>query len=128
MPHELIRWTSRRSDQIAACLEELEHEYVTAVDDDGEPRSLPVVSERARAKLNRMAAKMTRLPKQTARRPRSCARGGRRAPSSPLVSPPTSSTPSSSTPAPQRWRSGPGSPPWSTSPWRPWTSPRRCSW
>jgi len=32
VPHELIRWTSRRSDQIAACLAELEHEYVTAVD------------------------------------------------------------------------------------------------
>ncbi|WP_225877247.1 hypothetical protein [Streptomyces resistomycificus] len=36
MPHELIRWTARRSDQIAACLADLEHEYVTAVDDDGE--------------------------------------------------------------------------------------------
>ncbi|GGP32426.1 hypothetical protein GCM10018980_68420 [Streptomyces capoamus] len=57
VPHELIRWTSRRSDQIAACLAELEHEYVTAVDDDGELRFLPVVSERARAKLNRMAAR-----------------------------------------------------------------------
>ncbi|MEU1670384.1 MobF family relaxase, partial [Streptomyces sparsogenes] len=67
VPHELIRWTSRRSDQIAACLAELEHEYVTAVDDDGEPRFLPVVSERARTKLNRMAAKMTRPPKQKAR-------------------------------------------------------------
>ncbi|MFI8007927.1 hypothetical protein [Streptomyces sp. NPDC086010] len=65
MPHELIRWTSRRSDQIAACLEELEHEYVTAVDDDGEPRFLPVVSERARAKLNQIAARKTRPPKQT---------------------------------------------------------------
>ncbi|MGW0929027.1 hypothetical protein [Streptomyces sp. NPDC002644] len=40
MPHELIRWTPRRSDQIVACLEDLEHEYVTAVD-DGEPRFLP---------------------------------------------------------------------------------------
>ncbi|MFF8910912.1 MobF family relaxase [Streptomyces olivaceoviridis] len=67
VPHELIRWTSRRSDQIAACLAELEHEYVTAVDDDGEPRFLPVVSERARAKLNGIAAKMTRPPKQKAR-------------------------------------------------------------
>ncbi|WP_285440119.1 MobF family relaxase [Streptomyces sp. ISL-24] len=67
VPHELIRWTARRSDQIAACLEELEHEYVTAVDDDGTPRFLPVVSERARAKLNRIAAKMTRPPKQKAR-------------------------------------------------------------
>ncbi|WP_339326165.1 hypothetical protein [Streptomyces avermitilis] len=26
VPHELIRWTARRSDQIAACLEDLEHE------------------------------------------------------------------------------------------------------
>ncbi|UZK58726.1 relaxase domain-containing protein [Streptomyces drozdowiczii] len=62
--HELIRWTSRRSDQIAACLAELEHEYVTAVDDDGEPRFLPVVSERARAKMNQIAARKTRPPKQ----------------------------------------------------------------
>lgn len=62
VPHELIRWTSRRSDQIAACLAELEHEYVTAVD-DGEPTFLPVVSERARAKPNQIAAKMTRPPK-----------------------------------------------------------------
>ncbi|MEU1436446.1 MobF family relaxase [Streptomyces sp. NPDC005786] len=67
VPHELIRWTSRRSDQIAACLTELEHEYVTAVDDDGEPRFLPVVSERAHAKLNAMAARKTRPPKQSAR-------------------------------------------------------------
>ncbi|CAL9670656.1 hypothetical protein [Streptomyces sp. enrichment culture] len=48
VPHELIRWTSRRSDQIAACPAELEDEYVTAVDDVGEPRFLPVLSERAR--------------------------------------------------------------------------------
>ncbi len=63
VPHELIRWTARRSDQIAACLSELEHEYVTAVDDDGEPRFLPVVCERARAKLNPIAALKTRPPK-----------------------------------------------------------------
>ncbi|MDQ0904680.1 conjugative relaxase-like TrwC/TraI family protein [Streptomyces canus] len=67
VPHELIRWTSRRSDQIAACLEDLEHEYVTAVDDDGELKFLPVVSERARAKLNQMAARKTRPPKQKTR-------------------------------------------------------------
>jgi conjugative relaxase-like TrwC/TraI family protein len=67
VPHELIRWTARRSDQIAACLTELEHEYVTAVDDDGEPLFLPVVSERARAKLNAIAARKTRPPKQSAR-------------------------------------------------------------
>ncbi|MEU9706902.1 MobF family relaxase [Streptomyces sp. NPDC047981] len=67
VPHELIRWTARRSDQIAACLAELEHEYVTAVDDDGEPRFLPVVSERARARLNQMAARRTRPAKRTAR-------------------------------------------------------------
>ncbi len=67
VPHELIRWTSWRSDQIAACLTELEHEYVTAVDDDGEPLFLPVVSERARAKLNAIAARKTRPPKQSAR-------------------------------------------------------------
>ncbi|MGW2952807.1 MobF family relaxase [Streptomyces eurythermus] len=65
VPHELIRWTARRSDQIAACLAELE--YVTAVDDDGELRFLPVVSERARAKLNAMAARKTRPPKRKTR-------------------------------------------------------------
>ncbi|MFB0620289.1 MobF family relaxase [Streptomyces sp. AGS-58] len=67
VPHELIRWTSRRSDQIAACREDLEHEYVTAVDDDGELKFLPVVSERARAKLNQMAARKTRPPRQKPR-------------------------------------------------------------
>ncbi|MFC9035404.1 MobF family relaxase, partial [Streptomyces arboris] len=64
VPHELIRWTAQRSDQIATCLAELEHEYVTAVDDDGEPKFLPVVSERARAKLNQIAARKTRPPKK----------------------------------------------------------------
>ncbi|MFF3215512.1 relaxase domain-containing protein [Streptomyces sp. NPDC002886] len=67
VPHELIRWTARRSDQIAACLAELEHEYVTAVDDDGELKFLPVVSETARAKLNQIAARKTRPPKQKTR-------------------------------------------------------------
>ncbi|MFB7552624.1 MobF family relaxase [Streptomyces sp. NPDC056154] len=67
VPHELIRWTARRSDQIAACLEDLEREYVTAVDDDGEPKFLPVVSERARAKLGQIAARKTRPPKQKTR-------------------------------------------------------------
>ncbi|WP_422129617.1 MobF family relaxase [Streptomyces misionensis] len=65
VPHELIRWTARRSDQVTACLTELEHEYVTAVDD--EPRFLPVISERARAKLNQMAARKARPPKQKTR-------------------------------------------------------------
>lgn len=64
VPHELIRWTARRSDQIATCLTELEHEYVTAVDDNGDPKFLPVVSERARAKLERIAARRTRPPKK----------------------------------------------------------------
>ncbi|MFB7301362.1 MobF family relaxase, partial [Streptomyces rubiginosohelvolus] len=64
VPHRLIRWTAQRSDQIASCLSELEHEYVTAVDDDGEPKYLPVVSERARAKLNQIAARKTRPPKK----------------------------------------------------------------
>ncbi|MFE9700596.1 MobF family relaxase [Streptomyces sp. NPDC006270] len=64
VPHELIRWTARRSDQIATCLAELEHEYVTAVDDNGDPKYLPVVSERARAKLERIAARKTRPPKK----------------------------------------------------------------
>ncbi|WP_405189365.1 relaxase domain-containing protein [Streptomyces anulatus] len=64
VPHELIRWTARRSEQIATCLAELEHEYVTTVDDDGQPKYLPVVSERARTKLNRIAALKTRPPKK----------------------------------------------------------------
>ncbi|MGW1819435.1 MobF family relaxase [Streptomyces sp. NPDC002125] len=64
VPYGLIRWTAQRSDQIASCLSELEHEYVTAVDDDGEPKYLPVVSERARAKLNQIAARKTRPPKK----------------------------------------------------------------
>ncbi|MET7608910.1 relaxase domain-containing protein [Streptomyces avermitilis] len=126
VPHGLIRWTARRSDQIAACLEDLEHEYVTAVDDDGELKFLPVVSERARAKLNQMAARKTR-PSGRPGRSRSCARSGKRARSAPPGWPSTSSTPSLSTPAPRLPRSGPGSPPWSTSPWRPSTSPRPCS-
>ncbi|WP_331725045.1 MobF family relaxase [Streptomyces sp. NBC_00040] len=67
VPHELIRWTSRRSDQIAACLAELEYEYVTAVKDDGTLKFLPVVSETARAKLNQIAARKTRPPKQKTR-------------------------------------------------------------
>ncbi|OEJ35294.1 hypothetical protein BGK67_31935 [Streptomyces subrutilus] len=67
VPHELIRWTSRRSDQIAACMAELEYEYVTAVNDDGTLKFLPVVSERGRAKLNQIAARKTRPPKQQTR-------------------------------------------------------------
>ncbi|WP_405192788.1 MobF family relaxase [Streptomyces anulatus] len=64
VPHGLIRWTARRSDQIATCLAELEYEYVTAVDDNGDPKYLAVVSERARAKLERIAARKTRPPKK----------------------------------------------------------------
>ncbi|OKI46080.1 hypothetical protein AMK15_35875 [Streptomyces sp. MJM1172] len=63
VPHELIRWTRRRG-QIAACLSEREHEYVTAVDDDGVLPLLPVVSEKARARLNRIA----RMPRALSRR------------------------------------------------------------
>lgn len=82
VPHELIRWTARRSDQIATCLAELEHEYVTAVDAIGEPKFLPVVSERARAKLERVAARKTRPPKKG--KARSLAHAGRDC-QSPLV-------------------------------------------
>ncbi|MCX4799889.1 relaxase domain-containing protein [Streptomyces sp. NBC_01242] len=67
VPHELIRWTARRSEQIAACLTDLEHEYVTATDDDGTLKFAPVVSERARAKMNRIAARKTRPAKLRAR-------------------------------------------------------------
>ncbi|MCG0283996.1 MobF family relaxase [Streptomyces sp. PSAA01] len=71
VPHELIRWTARRGEQIAACLTDLEHEYVTATDDDGNLKFGPVVSERARARLNRIAARKTRPAKP---RPRSLTR------------------------------------------------------
>ncbi|MFF3342978.1 hypothetical protein [Streptomyces flavidovirens] len=66
VPHELIRWTSpaQRPDSRRA---ELEHEYVTAVDDDGNWKFAPVVSEQARTKLNQIAAKMTRPPKEQTR-------------------------------------------------------------
>ncbi len=67
VPHELIAWTAKRGEQIAACLTVLETEYVTAVDDDGELKYLPAVSERARVELMRMAAHKTRPPKQKAR-------------------------------------------------------------
>ncbi|MEE1735581.1 relaxase domain-containing protein [Streptomyces sp. BE147] len=63
VPHELIRRSARRSDWIAVCSAELEREYVTAVEDDGEPQFLPVVTERARARPNGIAAKMTSPPK-----------------------------------------------------------------
>ncbi|MEU3909086.1 hypothetical protein AB0F20_35705 [Streptomyces goshikiensis] len=59
--HELIRWTARLSDQFATCLSEREHEYVTAVDGGDELPRLPVVSEKARAGLNRIA-RMQRAP------------------------------------------------------------------
>ncbi|KUN18022.1 hypothetical protein AQJ11_35755 [Streptomyces corchorusii] len=64
VPHELIRWTSRRSDQITACLAELDDEHVTAVDDDGEPKFLLVISEQARATLSQIAARKIRPPKR----------------------------------------------------------------
>ncbi|MFG2716344.1 hypothetical protein ACGFX2_38340 [Streptomyces goshikiensis] len=64
VPHELIRWTARRSDQIAARGSKREREYVTAVDDDDELPLLLVVSEKARAGLNRIA----RMPRAPSRR------------------------------------------------------------
>lgn len=67
VPQELIRWTSCRSAQIAACLTDLEREYVTATD-DGNLKFGPEASERTRAKLNRIAALKARPTKP---RPRS---------------------------------------------------------
>jgi hypothetical protein len=67
VPQELIGWTARRGEQIAACLSELESEYVTAVDDDAELKFLPVVSERARTKFEPHAARKTRPAKPRAR-------------------------------------------------------------
>ncbi|MEU7436126.1 MobF family relaxase [Streptomyces sioyaensis] len=69
VPHELIGWTSRRSEQIAACLTDLKREYVTATDDDGNLKFAPEVSEPARAKLNRIAARKTRPAKPQPRSP-----------------------------------------------------------
>ncbi|WP_030677617.1 relaxase domain-containing protein [Streptomyces cellulosae] len=128
VPRELIRWTSRRSAQIAACLAELEHEYVTAVDDDGEPKFLPVVSERARAKLNGIAAKMTRPPKQRARPLAQLRREWKASAirASKVAVDVINSLLEYARAAAAAIRAR-VSPSWSTSPWRPSTSPRRCS-
>ncbi|MFE5512359.1 relaxase domain-containing protein [Streptomyces sp. NPDC056529] len=66
VPYELIGWMSKRGREIDLCRQELEHEYVTAVDGDGNLKSGPVVSEQARTKLNRIAARETRPPKPKA--------------------------------------------------------------
>lgn len=50
----------RRGQQIEACREELEREYVTAVDDNGEPKFASAVPERARTKTNQIAARKIR--------------------------------------------------------------------
>ncbi len=63
-PHELIRWTASRGEQIDACLADLEYEYVTAVDDEGELKHWSAVSERARVELMQLAPHKTRPPKQ----------------------------------------------------------------
>ncbi|MGA4980287.1 MobF family relaxase [Streptomyces cinereoruber] len=67
VPHELIGWMSKRGREIDLCRSELEHEYVTAVDEDGNLKFASVVSEEARTKLNRIAARKTRPPKPEAR-------------------------------------------------------------
>ncbi|MFE0776791.1 MobF family relaxase [Streptomyces sp. NPDC058861] len=67
VPHELIGWMSQRGHEIDLCRQELEYEYVTAVDEDGNLRFGPVVSEETRTKLNRIAARKTRPPKPEAR-------------------------------------------------------------
>ncbi len=67
VPHELIGWMSQRGYEIDLCRQELEHEYVTVVDEDGNLKFAPVVSEEARTKLNRIAARKTRPPKPKAR-------------------------------------------------------------
>ncbi|MFC8293883.1 MobF family relaxase [Streptomyces sp. NPDC057242] len=67
VPHELIGWMSKRGREIDLCRQELEHEYVTTVDEDGNLKSGPVVSKQARTKLNRIAARKTRPPKPEAR-------------------------------------------------------------
>ncbi|MGW9448712.1 relaxase domain-containing protein [Streptomyces sp. NPDC055632] len=67
VPHELIGWMSKRGHEIDLCRQELEHEDVTTVDEDGNLRFGPVVSEEARTKLNRIAARKTRPPKPKSR-------------------------------------------------------------
>ncbi|MEV7676704.1 relaxase domain-containing protein [Streptomyces sp. NPDC088752] len=67
MPYELIGWMSQRGREIDLCRQALEYEYVTAVDEDGNLKFGPVVSEQARTKLNRIAARKTRPPKPKAR-------------------------------------------------------------
>ncbi|MFB7032073.1 MULTISPECIES: MobF family relaxase [unclassified Streptomyces] len=67
VPHELIGWMSQRGHEIDLCRRELEHEYVTAADEDGDLRFGPVVSEEARTKINRIAARKPRPPKPKSR-------------------------------------------------------------
>ncbi|MFF7845193.1 MobF family relaxase [Streptomyces ossamyceticus] len=127
VPHELIRWTSRRSAQIAACLTDLEREYVTATDDDGNLKFGPEVSERTRAKLNRIAALKTRPAKP---RPRSLTqlrqdwRDSARAFLAAGADLIDSLLERARAAAAASW---PGSPPSSTSAWRPSPSPPPCS-
>jgi hypothetical protein len=67
VPHGLIAWTAQRGSQTETCHAELEHEYVTATGDEGNPKFGPVVTGRTRDALNRIAAKKTRPPKPRAR-------------------------------------------------------------
>jgi hypothetical protein len=59
VPHGLIAWTAQRGSQTETCHAELEHEYVTATGDEGNPKFGPVVTGRTRDALNRVAAKKT---------------------------------------------------------------------
>ncbi len=67
VPHELIGWMAKRGRDIDLCRQEPEHEYVTAVDEDGNLKFAPVISEQARTKLNRIAARKTLPSKPKAR-------------------------------------------------------------
>ncbi len=113
--------------EIHPCRQRPEHEYVTAVDEDGNLEFGPVVSEEARTKLSRIAVRMTRPPKPRARTLAQLRAGWRASAKEFPGRPPISSTRCRSGPGPRPQRSAPVSPrPW-TSPWRPSTAARWCS-
>ncbi|MEH0441951.1 hypothetical protein QBA74_41810 [Streptomyces scabiei] len=127
MPHELIRWTARRSDQIAACLEGPGARVRHCRRRRRELKFLPVVSAGARAKLNGMAARKTRPPKQKTQPLVQLRKEWKESAirTSGVAVDIINSLLEYARVAAAALRAR--SPPWSTSPWRPSTSPRPCS-
>ncbi|MEK8146633.1 hypothetical protein NKH18_51340 [Streptomyces sp. M10(2022)] len=106
----------------------MEHEYVTAVDDEGELKYLPAVSERAWVELMRLAAHKTRPPKQ--KKARSLAQLRAEWKQSAIDTSKVAADVINSLLERARAAAaaiGAGSPPWSMSPWRRSTLPRWCS-